>query len=642
MKKLSRIIIQLLPVWLVVFVTVIVAVTGYSSIMEREKDQCWSVLENAADNVNEEIHIRMEDNGNFLKMTAGSILDGGALQDDRKLASKLKDVQDTTIFTRIDVLYPDGSALSTDGTRVQTELPFDEIAAKGVHMSKRRTDPKTGADVIGYAVPIEDENGVYAVLIGVLECSRLSDFFQVKVYDQDTYMCVVDRRDGSFVMDNWHGGLGNIDDMKKSRLLSGYDKTDFQSDIVNGKTGRVAFKSEVDKEDAYMYYMPAENFLWEILVVQKESVVFASLRMMRQALFRIGGIGLLMLIGYLLISIHKTNQLLDNQKETEHQLQISTTLNACVKELSTYSDIDKAINNLLEIVNRYFGGDRTYLFENDYEKQITKNTYEYAAAGVSKEIDNLQAVPLSYVQFWMDMFRKQGMFYISDRDKEVKPGSGTYEVLAAQDIHSLIAVPLMEKGKIYGFLGVDNPGKNYNDLSLLASIEFYISDSLYRKDEQEKLKRMSFCDEPTGIYNRNKFEEVLQQYKENRLDHIGVAYFDLNGLKETNDHYGHKAGDRLIRKVTDCIDSVFPKQVYRVGGDEFVVMKPGVTENEFYELIRQTIHLLGKGHASTSCGALWAENSGDIEQQIHDAEKIMYEEKRKYHEEKRRKQMEKK
>lgn len=209
MKKLSRIIIQLLPVWIVIIVTVIVAVTGYSNIMEWEEDQCWLVLQNAADDVNEQIQIRLEDNGNFLKMTAGSILDGGALQDDQKLASKLKEVQDTTIFTRIDVLYPDGSALATDGTRVQTELPFDEIAARGDHMSRRRTDPKTGTDVVGYAVPIEDEDGIHAVLIGIMDCKQLSELFQVKVYDEDTTVCIVDQRDGSFVMDNWHEKLGN-------------------------------------------------------------------------------------------------------------------------------------------------------------------------------------------------------------------------------------------------------------------------------------------------------------------------------------------------------------------------------------------------------------------------------------------------
>lgn len=639
MKKLSRILIQLFPVWIVIIVTVIVAVTGYSNIMEWEEDQCWLVLQNAADDVNEQIQIRLEDNGNFLKMTAGSILDEGTLQDDQKLASKLKEVQDTTIFTRIDVLYPDGSALSTDGTRVQTELPFDEIAARGDHMSRRRIDPKTGIDVVGYAVPIEDEDGIHAVLIGIMDCKQLSELFQVKVYDEDTTVCIVDQRDGSFVMDNWHEKLGNIEDMKERKLLKGYENVDVEKEIMNSQTGRVAFESEVNNENSYMYYAPSENFPWEVLVIQQENVVFASLHMMRQAMLRIGGVGLLMLIGYLLISIHKTNQLLSNQKQTEHQLQISTTLNACVKELSTYSDIDKAIDNLLQIVNGYFEGDRTYLFENDYDKQITRNIYEYAADGVTKEIDNLQNVPLTYIQFWLDMFQKQGTFYISDRDKEVKQGSGTYEALAAQNIRSLIAVPLMEKGKIKGFLGVDNPGKNYNDLSLLTSIEFYISDSLYRKDEQEKLKRMSFCDEPTGIYNRNKFEEVLQHYKENLIRDVGVAYFDLNGLKETNDHYGHKAGDRLIKKVTECIDSVFPKQVYRVGGDEFVVIQSGIPKKEFYELVQKTSGLLGEGQASTACGALWMEDSHNVEQQIHDAEKLMYEDKRKYHEAKRKRQL---
>ena len=66
------------------------------------------------------------------------------------------------------------------------------------------------------------------------------------------------------------------------------------------------------------------------------------------------------------------------------ELERSTVLIQCVTELSSHEDVDQAINNLLKIVTEYFQGDRTYIFEMDYEEKLVHNTYEYAAAGSDK------------------------------------------------------------------------------------------------------------------------------------------------------------------------------------------------------------------------------------------------------------------
>ena len=67
------------------------------------------------------------------------------------------------------------------------------------------------------------------------------------------------------------------------------------------------------------------------------------------------------------------------------------------------------------------------------------------------------------------------------------------------------------------------------------------------------LRRLSFEDALTGLYNRNKFTQVMNAGKEGAPLRLGVAYFDLNGLKEVNDGMGHSAGDALIRDTADQI-----------------------------------------------------------------------------------------
>ena len=89
---------------------------------------------------------------------------------------------------------------------------------------------------------------------------------------------------------------------------------------------------------------------------------------------------------------------------------ISTTLNQCVKELSSDLDMDVAIQNLLGVINAYFRADRTYIFEISADGKTLKNTYEYVSDGVSAQIENLQEVPIDVISVWIDHFQKDEVY----------------------------------------------------------------------------------------------------------------------------------------------------------------------------------------------------------------------------------------
>ena len=61
-----------------------------------------------------------------------------------------------------------------------------------------------------------------------------------------------------------------------------------------------------------------------------------------------------------------------------------------------------------------------------------------------------------------------------------------------------------------GFLGVDNPRAHYDDATLLASIQFFVTNSLDRKKQQAYLEKLSYRDMLTGLYNRNRYIERLE------------------------------------------------------------------------------------------------------------------------------------
>jgi diguanylate cyclase (GGDEF)-like protein len=321
----------------------------------------------------------------------------------------------------------------------------------------------------------------------------------------------------------------------------------------------------------------------------------------------------------------------ERTKEQIHQrLEIATMLNSCVGKLNSDTDIDVGINNLLATVNDYFQADRTYVFEIDPDRDVLINTFEsICGQEVSAQMDNLQEVPVSVIKVWMQNFRQGRSYYMSDLEQE--RGQPSYEMLKAQQVWRLLAVPLMKGGAMVGFLGVDNPRAHYDDATLLASIQFFVTNSLDRKKQQAYLEKLSYRDMLTGLYNRNRYIERLEAYKQVQDQQIGAIYIDLNGLKKVNDEQGHRAGDELIVRAAGTIAGIFAEDAYRVGGDEFVVILLDVSREEFARKTEQLRRQMQENSVDASIGEVWQASTENLENLLRRADENMYREKKRYY-----------
>lgn len=326
------------------------------------------------------------------------------------------------------------------------------------------------------------------------------------------------------------------------------------------------------------------------------------------------------------VAMQMTEQL-ENQRKIQRELEKERVLLQCVKTLEATVDTKTALNTLLEVVARYFSGDRAYLFEFDYEKQITNNTYEWAATGVEPAIELLQEVPLSVIQTWIDEFERVGSFYISDLEENVDSDSDAYSILELQGIHSLIAVPLEKDGQIIGFFGVDNPRRNYEDITLLSSIAFFILNALEKRVYHAMLEKLSYEDGLTGLYNRHRFNHTLERLAKKPPEQLGVVYLDLNNLKFTNDTLGHDAGDALIRKAAQIIRETFGDETYRIGGDEFIAFLTDTDEDGIRSLLKAMNASMAQNDANVSVGYSYRKGNVHAEEQLNEADDAMYAEK---------------
>lgn len=137
----------------------------------------------------------------------------------------------------------------------------------------------------------------------------------------------------------------------------------------------------------------------------------------------------------------------------------------------------------------------------------------------------------------------------------------------------------------------------------------------------------------TGLFNRTRFERDLEQYNENPPEELLCVYIDAVGLHEINNHLGHKAGDSMLCAVAGAARSVFPKDnLYRIGGDEFVILSVHMTLTDGRRAVRWLRDILRESDYEISVGLYLLEKGESISDGVDRAENAMRKDKQAYYE----------
>ena len=205
-------------------------------------------------------------------------------------------------------------------------------------------------------------------------------------------------------------------------------------------------------------------------------------------------------------------------------------------------------------------------------------------------------------------------------------------------VNRLVLFPLRRGNELMGYIWArefnsDNTIKIKETLELTT---FFIASEMSNYLLMKRMEVLSSVDLLTGINNRNIMN--------NRIDHIvagkeilaepyAVIFADLNGLKRVNDTEGHTAGDEMIKDAANILQSVFEDgEVYRAGGDEFMILVCGITEEEVEKrmaLVREKTS--ATKNVSISAGVSMSSEEPDILKAMHNADARMYSDKESYY-----------
>lgn len=213
---------------------------------------------------------------------------------------------------------------------------------------------------------------------------------------------------------------------------------------------------------------------------------------------------------------NRDTQLLSVEEKLMRNLRRQTLLADIAQSLHSLHNLPQKLSNILRLLGEHTQVSRVYIFEDSKDGLSTSNTYEWCNEKISAQIAELQQVPYEYIASWPVMLDRDGRIF-STNIKELP--ADVYEVLAPQQIQSILVYPLIVEEKRYGFIGFDECTRikhwELDELELLRSISGIISGAFERQLFQLKLSqseaqlKMAINNTNTGLWDVNLSEGSL-------------------------------------------------------------------------------------------------------------------------------------
>ena len=205
-------------------------------------------------------------------------------------------------------------------------------------------------------------------------------------------------------------------------------------------------------------------------------------------------------------------------------------------------------------------------------------------------------------------------------------------------VSSVVLFPLKMKKELLGYIWMTNfdTDRVVQIKETLSLVTYFLASEVANDQLLQQLETMGMLDLLTGVQNRNAMNRRVDLFVSGEKKLKGafaVVFVDLNGLKTLNDIGGHAAGDELLQQAARVLQEVFPDdEIYRAGGDEFVVLLEDCTEASLAEkLSRLEARTSEPGGVSFAVGSYFDGEGKDLRWAMHMADERMYENKAQFY-----------
>ena len=287
------------------------------------------------------------------------------------------------------------------------------------------------------------------------------------------------------------------------------------------------------------------------------------------------------------------------------------------------ADPHTGLQKMLEKIGHSLQAERVLIFEEQPDQTVSA-TYEWYQEDLQPMAPTVQHIPMDSLRPLYAAFDAKQMAIIEDAQAFVRAHPGFTPHLSG--VRRLVSGHLTQSGKSLGFTEVVNPSAlAFKSASLLLSTRtLFLASMLRNRDTFRSLERLSTTDQLTGAGNRRGFTEYIRAVPDGIF--LAFIFGDLNGLKRINDTQGHEAGDHLLQQAVRHMKALSgDNAVFRMGGDEFMVIARNASEQQAQQLVRELLARYRSSGISMALGVVVCQTPiANIDEALSQADREMY------------------
>ena len=603
----------------------ILAIFFVSAFIYQDKIKQTGIaqLEQYVKDVASIIHDQFEADRAYLERAALQIADYDLATEREQITQLFAVLNGTRTISRLELLLPGDQLLTEDGTvmDVSGQLSFEAEATQEFHISSRSADLfDTQRQVVREFVPVVKDGKAVAVLTGVVGTDDMKQLFH---RHSDQFELFLLKQSGEFIIDSLHNQLLTKQDFWNRPLQQGYDQSSIIADFASGQANYSVVYSESYQDYLYIYYMPLAIEDWIVLLTMPQRTVLGSLNLFLSLFGVAGGLLLLVCIVYFGWILRDVLQQRDMSRtvlgRTQYILDVENKLfNVHIRP--------SCVIEALQVIADYMTGETAFFYITDISIDLPDRFWSY---GKPLPFDSHENFREQFPGITQTVYR-EGSFICFDVSTLRTSCPTDWKSLAACGTENLMLLPITQlNGSIVGILGVYNMKFHWRDIQPLQQIALSFSMALDHFKAYQHIIAEGQTDSLTGLGNRMAYDKAIDSFSMDGHHAAACVYIDLNGLHERNNMLGHKAGDHMLQTVASALQDAFPDSgVFRIGGDEFVVLCQDVGQRTVVERISAIRARLARYDYELSAGIQYETGEADIHGLISGAEAAMQEDKR--------------